>query len=57
MNRIKIDYKKIVLKQLEPKDVSDAYVKWLNDPEVNKFLEIRHKIPILKEDVLRCVIK
>ena len=39
MNRIKIDYKKIVLKQLEPKDVSMVYVKWLNDPEVNKFLE------------------
>ena len=55
MNLIKIDHDKIVLKQLEPKDVSDAYVKWLNDPEVNKFLEIRHKIPILKEDVIEFV--
>ena len=55
MNRIKIDYKKIVLKQLEPKDVSMVYVKWLNDPEVNKFLEIRHKIPLLKDDVIEFV--
>ena len=55
MNRIKIDHDKIVLKQLEPKDVSDAYVKWLNDPEVNKFLEIRHKIPFLKDDVIEFV--
>ena len=55
MNRIKIDYKKIVLKQLEPKDVSMVYVKWLNDPEVNKFLEIRHITPILKQDVIKFV--
>ena len=55
MNRIKIDYNKIVLKQLEPKDVGMAYVKWLNDPEVNKFLEIRHKTPILKDDVIEFV--
>ena len=55
MNRIKIDYNKIVLKQLEPRDVNMAYVKWLNDPEVNKFLEIRHKIPLLEDDVIEFV--
>ena len=55
MQRINIDYSKIVLRQLEVQDVSEAYVKWLNDPEVNKFLEIRHLTPILKQDVIKFV--
>ena len=55
MKRINIDYRKIVLRQLEVQDVSQAYVKWLNDPEVNKFLEIRYLTPILKQDVIKFV--
>jgi len=26
---------------LRPDDVTDAYVRWLNDPEINRFLESR----------------
>ena len=55
MQRINIDYSKIVLRQLEVQDVSEAYVKWLNDPEVNKFLEIRHNVPFDKKDVIKFV--
>lgn len=31
----------IKLKHLTGNDASDAYVNWLNDPDVNKFLEVR----------------
>jgi len=36
----KIQY---IFKQLTVKGVTDDYVSWLNNPEVNKFLEVRHK--------------
>ena len=25
----------------EIKDISDQYISWINDPEINKYLEIR----------------
>jgi ribosomal-protein-alanine N-acetyltransferase len=31
----------IYLQEISPLDASDVYVKWLNDPEVNQYLEIR----------------
>lgn len=33
---------RLVLRRLLPADVSEAYVDWLNDPEVKRFLETRH---------------
>jgi RimJ/RimL family protein N-acetyltransferase len=33
--------KQIELRPLTEDDASDVYVRWLNDPEVNKFLETR----------------
>ena len=35
--------KKIVLRPLFPRDVSATWVSWLNDPEVNEFLEARFR--------------
>lgn len=32
---------RIYLKQLLPQDVTEEYVGWLNDPEINQFLELR----------------
>lgn len=55
MDRITIDHRKINLRQLQPKDITKAYVDWLNDPEVNKYLEIRHQTPITREDVIKFV--
>lgn len=37
-----IETKNLVLRKLTPADVSDRYVAWLNDEEVNKYLETRH---------------
>lgn len=33
--------KRLVLRQLTLEDVSEKYVAWLNDPDVNRFLESR----------------
>lgn len=40
----------VVLRTLVPEDVSEAYVGWLNDAEVTKFLEVRHR-PHAQADV------
>lgn len=32
---------RLVLREIRVEDVSDAYVAWLNDPEVTRFLELR----------------
>lgn len=37
----KISGKNIYLRLLQTSDVSDAYVRWLGDPEVNRYLETR----------------
>ncbi len=55
IHKAAIDPGKIELRQLVPEDVSDKYVGWLNDPDVNKFLEIRHSLPVTKEDVIKFV--
>ena len=55
MNKISIDPDKVELRQLEPKDVGKRYVSWLNDSEVNKFLEVRHNAPLNKKDIIRFV--
>lgn len=37
----RIDGERLFLRELTVADVSDAYVAWLNDPEINRFLETR----------------
>ena len=39
---IRIDGPRLYLRPLTLADASPAYVGWLNDPEVNKYLESRH---------------
>ena len=33
--------KRLMLKRMEVDDITEDYVRWLNDPETNKFLEVR----------------
>ena len=40
----KILGKHIYLKPISANDISEKYINWLNDPESNKYLEVRHKI-------------
>jgi [ribosomal protein S5]-alanine N-acetyltransferase len=54
-----LDLESIYLKQLDEEDVTAYYVSWLNDPEITKYLEIRHaKQPItlqsVKDHVRQC---
>ena len=39
---MRIDAKRIFLRPLEKADCTNLYVSWLNDPEVNRYLETRH---------------
>lgn len=38
----------MILRRLTPADVTDRYVAWLNDPEVNRFLETRWSVQSLE---------
>ena len=42
-NNIKINGDKIYLRNIELNDVSSAYVNWLNDSEINQYLETRYE--------------
>lgn len=44
IERIQLKGERYYLKTLLPEDVSDKYVSWLNDPEVNRFLEVRFTV-------------
>jgi len=48
MEEIKLDGKRYYLNPLLPKDVTNRYVDWLNDPEVTRFLEVRFEKPTLE---------
>jgi len=39
--------KNIILRPISFKDVTEQYLNWLNDPLVNKYLEVRHTIQTL----------
>jgi len=41
---IRINGDRIYLRKVELSDVDQEYVDWLNDPDVNQFLETRHEI-------------
>lgn len=44
---INIETPRLSLRTLRAGDVSQTYVDWLNDPEVNRYLETRHKVQTL----------
>jgi len=40
-NTIGFDTKRFCLRTLDPADASEEYISWLNDPEINQYLECR----------------
>ena len=46
-----IETARLVLRYLAPQDATISYANWLNDPEVNKYLETRHS----KQTVESCI--
>lgn len=54
---IEIETPRLILRTLLDDDVSRTYVDWLNNPEVNRYLETRHGVQTLsscKDFVQRC---
>jgi ribosomal-protein-alanine N-acetyltransferase len=45
---------RLVIRVLTEHDVTEKYVAWLNDPEINRFLEVKHQVDDL-ESCLRFV--
>ena len=37
----------LVLRNIDPDDVSENYVSWLNNPSINRFLEVRNSLVTL----------
>ena len=48
MKKYFIEGRCIYLREVRLSDVSDRYCRWLNDPEVNQYLETRHAKQSLK---------
>ena len=46
-----IEGKSIFLREVRESDVNDNYYRWLNDPEINKYLETRY-YPRSQENIL-----
>jgi RimJ/RimL family protein N-acetyltransferase len=46
---INLKYNTIFLRKLTADDVCEKYLKWVNDPQVTEFLEIRHKTHTLDD--------
>jgi ribosomal-protein-alanine N-acetyltransferase len=44
---MKLIGKRIFIKILSPEDVSEEYVAWMNDPEINQYLESRFRVQTL----------
>ena len=52
IENIMLSGKNILLKILNKKDVTKDYLDWLNDPLINKFLEVRLNPPATIQDLI-----
>ncbi|WP_025652959.1 MULTISPECIES: GNAT family N-acetyltransferase [unclassified Psychrobacter] len=43
-----IETERLILRPLDISDASQEYVDWLNDPDVNQYLETRHSVQTLE---------
>ena len=46
---------RFTLTPMKPEHISQRYIGWLNDPQVNRFLDIRFQLPQTPETVLEYV--
>jgi len=44
----------VIMKPISQKEINEHYISWLNNPETNKFLEVRHKKQSI-EDVINYI--
>lgn len=43
LDELRLKGERVVLRPVRPEDVTDQYVAWMSDPEVNRFMETRFK--------------
>jgi RimJ/RimL family protein N-acetyltransferase len=53
--RIPLHSESLVLRQLEPAEVTEKYLSWLRDPEINRYLEVRFSPPETLQELRRFV--
>lgn len=41
-DKYRVESKRLYLREVKPEDANVTYCRWLNDPDVNRFLETRH---------------
>lgn len=46
-----LEGKRIFLRQMNTSDITPEFIGWLHDPEVNKFLDVRHNPPDLNQQL------
>jgi ribosomal-protein-alanine N-acetyltransferase len=46
---------RLLLRTLGRADASDSYLAWMNDPEVNRFLESRFTLPTCQQDLVNFI--
>jgi ribosomal-protein-alanine N-acetyltransferase len=46
---LELSAESVTLRQLNPSDITEQYISWLNNTEINQFLEVRKSIPSLVE--------
>jgi len=42
---------RVILRQMKKSDISQNFIQWLSNPETNRFLEVRHNPPSLKQQL------
>ena len=42
---------RVILRQMKESDISQDFIQWLNNPETNRFLEVRNNPPNLKRQL------
>ena len=53
---MKLSGKNYFVEKIRKENINDKYISWLNDKEVNKYLEIRHRSKISNEIIELCTI-
>ena len=57
LNGSKLISKNIYIRQLDEISATEDYLLWLNDPDINKYLEVRHFPPKTINDLKKSILK
>jgi len=52
VNKIFIETDRLIIREFAVKDITDKYINWLNDIDVNRYLDVRFFLPQTEESVI-----